>query len=145
MIYMLWKECMPQRFYKHICKDKNFLYLKGKNVLQLYVSEIITFFLKEKKENYLELRNKVQRYFSTKIFSSTYILMYFQRFTARPKGEVSTSRALFILYSKPTRTKRTLNPQVKIFKTMKMFIMRHLFMNKNHKKQMILMKLRKKR
>ena len=30
MIYMLWKDCMPQRFYKHICKEKNFLYLNGK-------------------------------------------------------------------------------------------------------------------
>ena len=33
MIYVLWKECMPQKFYKHICKEKNFLYLNGKNVL----------------------------------------------------------------------------------------------------------------
>ena len=24
MIYMLWKECMPQRFCQHICKEKNF-------------------------------------------------------------------------------------------------------------------------
>ena len=30
MIYMLWKECIPQRFYQHICKEKNFLYLNGK-------------------------------------------------------------------------------------------------------------------
>ena len=28
MIYMLWKECMPQRFYKHICKEKNFSTVK---------------------------------------------------------------------------------------------------------------------
>ena len=33
MIYMLWKECMPQKFYQHICKEKKFLYLNGKNVL----------------------------------------------------------------------------------------------------------------
>ena len=32
MIYMLWKECMSQRFYQHICKEKNFLHLNGKNV-----------------------------------------------------------------------------------------------------------------
>ena len=25
MIYMLWKECMPQKFYRHVCKEKNFL------------------------------------------------------------------------------------------------------------------------
>ena len=28
MIYMLWKEWIPQKFNKHICKDSNFLYLK---------------------------------------------------------------------------------------------------------------------
>ena len=28
IIHMLWKECMPQRFYKHICKEKNFSTVK---------------------------------------------------------------------------------------------------------------------
>ena len=42
ILYMLWKECMPQKFYQHFCKDKNFLYLSRKNVLQPKVSEIIT-------------------------------------------------------------------------------------------------------
>ena len=32
MIYMLWKECIPQHLYKHICKDENFLYLNGKKM-----------------------------------------------------------------------------------------------------------------
>ena len=51
-----WSICyrnyMLQRFYKHICKDENFLYLDGKNVLQQMLSEIKTDFLKEGKENY---------------------------------------------------------------------------------------------
>ena len=55
-------------------------------------------------------------YHSTKIFSDTCILMFFQRFTAQPEGEVSSSRALFILCSKPTRAKKNIeslgkNPQ----------------------------------
>ena len=33
MIYMLWKDSMRQKFYQHICKEKKFLYLNGKNVL----------------------------------------------------------------------------------------------------------------
>ena len=41
---------MAERFYKHICKDENFLYPIGKNDLQSKVSEIMTDFLKEKKE-----------------------------------------------------------------------------------------------
>ena len=52
MIYMIGKECMPPKFYKHICKEKNFLYLNGKNVLQPKFLEIITDFLQEGKNNY---------------------------------------------------------------------------------------------
>ena len=59
MIYMLWKECMPQKFYQHICREKKFLYLNGKNLLQLKVLEIITQFLNEGDENYIELRNNL--------------------------------------------------------------------------------------
>ena len=62
MIYMLWKECMPQKFYKHICKEKNFLYLNGKNVLQQKVLEIITEFLDEDESHYKELRNNLSNY-----------------------------------------------------------------------------------
>ena len=46
MIYMLWKECMPPKFYKFICKEENFIYLNRRNVLQPKVSVIITNFLK---------------------------------------------------------------------------------------------------
>ena len=53
---------MPQRFYQHICKEKNFLYLNGKNVLQPQVSEIINDFLSEGEENYKDLRNILSRY-----------------------------------------------------------------------------------
>ena len=51
MIYMICKECMPPIFYKYICHEKNSIYLNGKNVLQLKVSEIITNFLKENEKN----------------------------------------------------------------------------------------------
>ena len=30
VIYMLWKECIPQTFYQRICKEKNFLYFNEK-------------------------------------------------------------------------------------------------------------------
>ena len=62
MIYMLWKECMPQKFYRHICKEKNFLYLNGKNVLQPKVLEIIKEFLDEDQSHYKELRNNSSNY-----------------------------------------------------------------------------------
>ena len=34
MIYMLWKECMPTKFYKHICQEKNFVYLNCKKFIE---------------------------------------------------------------------------------------------------------------
>lgn len=61
MIYMLWKECAPQRFYQHIYKEKNFLFLNRKNVLQPKLSEIITDFLKERDEDYKDLRNNLSQ------------------------------------------------------------------------------------
>ena len=69
MIYMLWKECMPQKFYKHICKGKN-LYLNGKNVLQPKALEIIMDFSNEDENNYKELRNNLSSYKS--IFQYVY-------------------------------------------------------------------------
>ena len=62
MIYMLWKACMPQQFHQQICKEKNFLYVNGENVLQPKVSEIINDFLNEGEENYKDLRNNLSRY-----------------------------------------------------------------------------------
>ena len=59
MIYMLWKECIPQKFYKHIWKEKNFLYLNSKSVLQPKVLEIIKEFLNEDQSHYKELRNNL--------------------------------------------------------------------------------------
>ena len=62
MIYMLWKECMPHKFYQHICKEKNFLYLNGKNILHPNVPEIMIHFLDENEENYKDLRNNLSSY-----------------------------------------------------------------------------------
>ena len=84
MIYMLWKECIPQKIYKHICKKKNFLYLNRKNVLQSKVSEIIRDILKEVDENYIELRNNLC---SIRQFFSTFIQMPSLKFIAWRKEE----------------------------------------------------------
>lgn len=61
---------MPQKFYKHICKEKNFLYLNGKNVLKPRVVEIITGFLNEDENNYKKLKNNLSSYKS--IFQYVY-------------------------------------------------------------------------
>ena len=70
MIYMIWKEHMPQKFQGHICKKKNFLYLNGNNVVQPKVLEIITDFLNEQEENYKDLQNNLSSYIN--IFQYVY-------------------------------------------------------------------------
>ena len=78
MVYMLWKECIPHKFYKSICKEKNFLYLNGKTVLQPKVLEIITDFLNEDENNYRELRNNLSSYKSIfqYVYSNFFIEIY---------------------------------------------------------------------
>ena len=81
MLYMLWKECMPLKFYQHICKEKNFLYLNRKNVLQPKVTKIINEYLNEDTENYNEIRNNLSQYKNifqyvySNIFSEIYCSM----------------------------------------------------------------------
>ena len=74
---MLWKECISQKFYKYICKNNNFLYLNGKNVLQPKVSDIITDFYNEDKNSYIELRNNLSQH--KDIFQYVYSIAFPER------------------------------------------------------------------
>ena len=51
MVYMLWRECIPIEFYRHICEEKNFVYLNGRDVGQPGVLEIVGNFIDQGKEN----------------------------------------------------------------------------------------------
>ena len=106
MICMLWKQCMPQKFYQYICREKNFLYLNGKKGLQPKVSEILTEFLKEDQENYVAL---IITYQSIKTFFNMFIQMFSLKFIAPKKGEISTLKAPFTLFLKLTRTRKKWN------------------------------------
>ena len=61
-IYILWKECMPPEFYKFICKQENFSYLNGKNMLHPKIAHIIWRFISEDEQNYKKLRENLQKY-----------------------------------------------------------------------------------
>ena len=74
MIYMVWKECMSAQFYKFICREENFLYLNGKNVLQPKVSKILTNFVAGNEKNYVLLRNNLSQY--KKIFQYVYLNVF---------------------------------------------------------------------
>ena len=53
---------MPAKSYRHICKEKNFLYLNCKNMLKPKVLEIITNFINESDDNFKALRNNLFSY-----------------------------------------------------------------------------------
>ena len=67
MIYMLWKDCMPDEFFKFICKKENFSYLNSKNVLHPKVSDIVQSFIAEDENNYKKLR---ENHFSIRLLNS---------------------------------------------------------------------------
>ena len=90
MIYMLWKECMPTKFYRHICKEKNFLYLNSKNVLQPKLLEIITDFINERDDNFKALRKNLSSHLN--IFQYVYSNVF-------PKIYCSTEKRGFDLKS----------------------------------------------
>ena len=58
MICMLWKEFMSAEFYRHICQQKNFLYVNGKNVLQPKVLQIISEFIEPDENSYRLLQKQ---------------------------------------------------------------------------------------
>ena len=48
---MLWRECIPVEFYRYICQEDNFKYLKGQDVTQPGVLEIVGKFIDQHKDN----------------------------------------------------------------------------------------------
>ena len=73
---MLWKECMPQKFYQYTCKENNFLSLNGKNLLQPKVSEIINDYSNEirlaRNEKQLISLENIFQYVYSNIFPEIY-------------------------------------------------------------------------
>ena len=56
VIYMLWDECIEETFYKHICKNDNFIHLNGKNVLYSNTAQIVLDYLNKEASNIVLLR-----------------------------------------------------------------------------------------
>ena len=52
MVYMLWRECTPPEFYRHICEEKNFVNLNGRDVGQHGALEIVGNFIDQGKKNF---------------------------------------------------------------------------------------------
>ena len=118
MIYMLWKECMPAKFYRHICKEKKFLYLNRKNVLQAKLLEIITDFINERDDNFKALRKSL---FSHKnIFQYVYSNVFLKIYCSTKKRGFdlkSNFHIIFITYKDKKKLKSYLGKNSENYET----------------------------
>ena len=62
MVYMLWRECIPSEFYRYICKEKDFIYLNGRDVGQTGALEIVGGFINLGKGTLRMLQEHLARY-----------------------------------------------------------------------------------
>ena len=69
---------MRAEFYRHICQEKNFFYLNGKNVLQPRVLQIINKFIDGNDNNYRLLPNNLSSYKTTfqYVYSNVFTEIY---------------------------------------------------------------------
>ena len=104
MLYMLWKECMPANFYRHICKEKNVLYLNGKNMLQPKVAELINDNLDEETNNYNEMRNNLSQY--KYIFQYVYSNVFPEIFYSTERREFDLKSSFHIMFKIYKRKKK---------------------------------------
>ena len=61
VIYMLLDEFIEKSFYKHICENDNFIYLKRRNVLHSKTAQIVLDYLKKDLKNIVLLRRCLQK------------------------------------------------------------------------------------
>ena len=104
MLYMLWKECMPANFYRHICKEKNVLYLNGKNMLQPKVAELINDNLDEETNIYNEMRNNLSQYKYT--FQYVYSNVFPEIYYSTERREFDLKSSFHIMFKTYKRKKK---------------------------------------
>ena len=80
---MLWRECIPIEFYRHICEEKNFVYLNGRDVDQPGALEIVGNFIDQGKENLRLLQKHLVRF--KDIYQYVYSHVFPEIYTASEK------------------------------------------------------------
>ena len=95
-IYMLWRECIPQEFYRYICQEENFKYLKGRDVNQPGVLEIVGRFIDQDKENLRLLQKCLANY--KDIFQYVYSYTFPEIYTMSEKRGIDMKSNFYILF-----------------------------------------------
>ena len=85
MMYMLWRECIPIEFYQHICEEKNFVDLNGRDVGKPVALEIVGNFIDQGKENLRLLEEHLVRF--KDIYQYVYLHVFPEIYTASEKKE----------------------------------------------------------
>ena len=60
MVYILWRECIPQEFYKYICEEQNFMFLNGRDINKAGVLKIVGNFIDQGKKTLDCFKNTYQ-------------------------------------------------------------------------------------
>ena len=121
-LYMLWKECMSQKFYQHICKEKNFCYLNGENVLQPKVTKIINEYLNEDTENYNEMRNNLSQF--KNIFQCVYWDIFLEIYSSTERQGFNLKSSFHIMFQ-TYKDKKKWECSVKTPEFTKKYVMRY--------------------
>ena len=96
MIYMLWRECIPQEFYRYICQEENFKYLNGRDVNQPGVLEIVRKFIDQDKENLRLLQKCLANY--KDIFQYVHSYTFPEIYTMSEKRGIDMKSNFYILF-----------------------------------------------
>ena len=96
MIYMLWRECIPQEFCRYICQEENFKYLNGRDVNQPGVLEIVGKFIDQDKENLRLLQKCLANY--KDIFQYVYSYTFPEIYTMSEKRGIDMKSNFYILF-----------------------------------------------
>ena len=95
-IYMLWRECISQEFYKYIWQEEKFKYLKGRDVNQPGVLEIVGRFIDQDKENLRLLQKCLANY--KDIFQYVYSYTFPEIYTMSEKRGIDMKSNFYILF-----------------------------------------------
>ena len=96
MVYMLWRECIPSEFYRYICKEKDFIYLNGRDVGQPGALEIVGGFINLGKENLRMLQEHLARY--KNIYQYVYSHVFPEVYTTSEKRGFDLKSNFHILF-----------------------------------------------
>ena len=107
MVYMLCRECIPHEFYRHICEEKNSVYLNGRDVGQPGALENVGNFIDQGKKNLRMLQEHLARY--KDIYQYVYSHVFPEVYTASEKRGFdlkSNFHIIFKAYRDETTTAR---------------------------------------